>query len=341
MNDVLIVIPCLNEEAHLPDLLAGLVADSGDALIVVADGGSADRSRAIVADIATRHANVVLLDNPKRVQSAGVNLAVRTYGAGRRWLIRVDAHCGYPRRYAAGLLATAQAQGATSVVVPMVTAATGCFQMAAAAAQNSVLGNGGSAHRRLTAGQWVDHGHHALFELALYARVGGYDEGFSHNEDAELDQRLLAGGGRIWLEPSLALTYWPRTAAGPLFRQYRGYGRGRALNLLRHRAPIKLRQAVPIVIAPAVAAALLGVVLALVATPWALVLALPAIGWAGLCLAYGAMLGWRARSACVAASGWAAMVMHVAWSIGFVGVHLSGARPGSGPPGWEVQGWGA
>ncbi|MEH3046364.1 glycosyltransferase family 2 protein [Sphingomonas adhaesiva] len=334
MNDVLIVIPCLNEEAHLPDLVAGLVADSGGALIVVADGGSTDRSRQIVADIAARHPQVVLLDNPKRIQSAGVNLAVRTHGAGRRWLVRVDAHCGYPRDYVAGLLAAARAQDATSVVVPMVTAAQGCFQQAAAAAQNSVLGNGGSAHRRLTSGQWVDHGHHALFDLALYTRVGGYDEGFSHNEDAELDQRLMAAGGRIWLEPSLALTYWPRTAAGPLFRQYRGYGRGRALNLLRHRTRIKLRQAVPIVVAPAVAAAALGVVLAIVATPWALLLALPALGWAGLCLAYGALLGWRAKSACVAGAGWAAMVMHVAWSLGFVGVHLTGTKPGAPPQGW-------
>lgn len=329
MSDALIVIPCLNEEAHLPELLARLLAE-GDATIVVADGGSTDRSRAIVTDLAQRYPQLHLLPNPARLQSAGINLAVRTFGAGHRWLVRVDAHCGYPVGYVAGLIAVAARNEATSVVVPMVTAATGCFQHAAAAAQNSVLGNGGSAHRRLTAGQFVDHGHHALFDLALFCRVGGYDEAFSHNEDAELDQRLLAAGARIWLEPALALTYWPRAAAGPLYRQYRGYGGGRSMNLRRHGAPIKARQAIPLAVAPAVLVGLAGLLLGPVAWPFAL-LALPATGWAALCLGYGLLLGLKARSMCVAASGWAAMVMHYAWSYGFLRNRLSGPRPAAPP----------
>ena len=331
MSDVLIVIPCLNEEAHLPALLAQLTAESGGTMIVVADGGSTDRSRAIVADYAARHANVHLLPNPARLQSAGVNLAVRRFGAGHRWLVRVDAHCGYPVNYVAGLVAAALANDATSVVVPMMTMADGCFQHGAAAAQNSVLGNGGSAHRRLTAGHYVDHGHHALFDLDRYRAVGGYDESFSHNEDAELDQRLLAAGGRIWLEPTLALNYWPRGAVAPLFRQYLGYGGGRAMNLARHAAPIKLRQAVPQIVAPAVALAAVGVLLALAVNAWALLLVLPSLGWAALCLGYGLLLGIRARSRCVATAGWAAMVMHFAWSAGFWRARLGRRRPGPWP----------
>lgn len=330
MSDVLVVIPCLNEEAHLPGLLASLLADSPDYTIVVADGGSTDRSRAIVEERAGMHRNLHLLPNPARIQGAGVNLAVRRFGAGHRWLVRVDAHCGYPRNYAAGLIATARERDATSVVVSMVTVADGCFQQAAAAAQNSVLGNGGSSHRRVTEGKFVDHGHHALFDLELYCQVGGYDESFSHNEDAELDQRLLAAGGRIWLEPSLALQYWPRKAAGPLFRQYRGYGRGRAMNLMRHAAPIKLRQAIPIVILPIVLLAVAGLLVAPL-YPWALLLTLPVLGWGALCLGFGAVLGMSARSLCVAGAGWAAMISHFAWSLGYIGARLSGRRPGPVP----------
>lgn len=331
LPDVLIVIPCLNEEAHLPALLAQLVADSGGATIVVADGGSTDRSRAIVEEVAGRHRCVHLLANPARLQSAGVNLAVRRFGGGHRWLVRVDAHCLYPQDYVAGLRAAARANNATSVVVPMMTVADGCFQQGAAAAQNSVLGNGGSAHRRMTRGQFVDHGHHALFDLDLYRAVGGYDETFSHNEDAELDQRLLAAGARIWLEPALALSYWPRRAVALLFRQYLGYGGGRAMNLARHGAPIKLRQAAPLVVAPAVAAAIAGVGLAMPVSPWALLLALPALCYAALCLGYGLLLGIRARSRCVATAGCAAIVMHVAWSAGFWRARLTGRKPGAWP----------
>jgi succinoglycan biosynthesis protein ExoA len=39
--------------------------------------------------------------------------------------------------------------------------------------------------------------------------------------------------------------------------------------------------------------------------------------WAGVCFGYGIMLGIRGRSAASAMAGQAAMIMHMAWSIGF------------------------
>lgn len=323
---VLIVIPCLNEEAHLPGLLGQLLAENPEATIVVADGGSTDSSRAIVGELAARHANLHLLDNPRRIQSAGVNLAAERFGQGRRWMVRVDAHCDYPAGFVAGLVAAAQARDATSVVVPMKTVGRTWFQRAVAVAQNSVLGNGGSPHRNIGAGCWVDHGHHALFDLALYRAVGGYDEGFSHNEDAELDFRLIAAGGRIWLEPALAVTYYPRRALRPLLRQYFAYGRGRARFFRRHGAALKLRQMVPLAIAPLVALAMLGILLALLHHPlWAL-LALPAAGWALLCQGYAVLLAVRERSHPALAAGVAAMAMHLGWSAGFLDERLRARR---------------
>jgi succinoglycan biosynthesis protein ExoA len=37
-----------------------------------------------------------------------------------------------------------------------------------------------------------------------------------------------------------------------------------------------------------------------------------------ICLGYGAVLGLRAGQACAAASGVPAMIMHAAWSLGFL-----------------------
>ena len=63
-----------------------------------------------------------------------------------------------------------------SVVVSMLTSGSGAVQKAVAAAQNSKLGTGGSKHRHLSAGEWVDHGHHALMRISAFTAVGGYDE---------------------------------------------------------------------------------------------------------------------------------------------------------------------
>lgn len=315
--DLLIVIPCLNEADHLPKLLAQLMEEAHGALVVVADGGSHDGSRDIVSAAALDHANLVLINNPRRIQSAAVNLAARRFGAGRRWLLRIDAHADYPSRFIERLHDAAGEMRATSVVVPMVTRGVTCFQKAAAAAQNSVLGTGGAPHRHSGRGQWVDHGHHALFDLALFMAVGGYDENFPANEDAELDRRLLAAGGRIWLEPQAGITYYPRKSAGALFHQYRRYGQGRARNLKRHPVPVKLRQMLPLAVTPAILAAVLGAIFAAV-RPEALLLAVPMLVWIAGSLAAGIILGAQDRSGCAACSGAAAIVMHAGWSLGFI-----------------------
>lgn len=331
MKGALIVIPCLNEEKHLPDLLDRMLQENPGATVVVADGGSSDASRAIVTRLAALHPGLILLDNPARLQSAGINLAVRHFSTGHEWLVRIDAHCDYPTNYVARLVEAARRHGASSIVVPMATRARTCFQAGAASAQNSLLGNGGSAHRRATQGGFVDHGHHALMNLALFRQVGGYDESFSHNEDAELDMRLTAAGGQIWLEPSLTLGYWPRDRMRALFRQYQGYGRGRARTLQRHRTSIKARQAIPVMIAPVVTAGIVGIALGTI-LPNAFMLTLPALIWAISCIGYGFALGLRHRSVCAVSAGPAAMTMHLAWSIGFIGQACFGKGPGLPPP---------
>ncbi len=319
---VLTVIPCLNEAAHIAPLIAGLLADPVNTRIVVADGGSTDGTRAIVRGIAAGEPRVTLLDNPGRIQSAGINRAVARFGAGATWLARVDAHALYPPEYVSRLIATAEAEAADAVVVRMETRAPSGFARAVAAAQNSRLGTGGAAHRTAAPAGPVEHGHHALMRIDLFIAAGGYCETMPCNEDAELDLRLLARAARIWFTPDLPVIYFPRGTASALARQYWRYGAGRATTVRRHRRRLRLRQAVPLAVAPACALAL--------AAPLVPALALPAAGWALLCQGWGLALAVRARRADVALAGSAAMIMHLAWSAGYwkqeIAARASGGR---------------
>ncbi len=307
----MVVIPCLNEAAHIGNLIAQLIgpADRLDMLIVVTDGGSTDGTVRIVKEIAAIEPRVVLLDNPRKLQAAAVNLAVVKYGGAFTRLIRIDAHGGYPDDYCDRLIDEANATGADSVVVSMVTKGFSAFQQATAAAQNSKLGNGGSPHREGAEGHWTDHGHHALMSVAAFRAVGGYDESFSHNEDAELDFRLRVGGYRIWMTDKTFMTYYPRASVGSLFRQYLGYGRGRARNILKHRAMPKIRQMVPLMVLPVVAGALLAFV--------SLSALIPVGLWVAVCIGYGVWLALAERNPYGPLAGFSAMVMHLAWSAGF------------------------
>jgi succinoglycan biosynthesis protein ExoA len=309
--DALIVIPSLNEAANIENVIASLQADGEcrEALIVVSDGGSSDETVTTVERIGRRDPRVRVLKTVDRLStSASLNRAVDVFGSGRRWLIRLDAHAEYPKNYASRLVAKAIEMNATSVVTPMVTRGNTCFQRSAAAAQNSILGTGGSAHRLLDRGGWVEHGHHAIFDLKYFSQLGGYDVTMNFNEDAEFDSRLIKAGGRIWLADDLAITYFPRKNTSSLFRQYFRHGRGRAQTFARHGGRKRLRH----FILPSI----LPIVLLSLFAPLYGVLAVPALGWLGTCIAYGCALGVKNRDICAAGAGYCAIVMQFAWSLG-------------------------
>lgn len=307
----MVVIPCLNEAEHIEALIDRL-SPSANRLgmkIVIVDGGSVDGTQEIVEAIAAANPCVSLLHNPRKIQSAAVNLAVEKFGALFESFIRIDAHGDYPEDYCDRLIEEAEATQADSVVVSMATKGFGAFQKATAIAQNSRLGNGGSPHRHGAKGHWTDHGHHAFMRVPAFRSVGGYDESFSHNEDAEFDYRLRAAGYRIWMTDKTFMVYYPRASVRALFRQYLGYGRGRAKNILKHRAMPKIRQMIPLMVFPVVA----GMSLAFLS----LAALVPAGLWAAACLGYGAWMAVSQRNPYGPLAGFSAMVMHLAWSAGF------------------------
>ena len=66
---------------------------------------------------------------------------------------------------------------------------------------------------------------------------------------------LRAAGYRIWMTDKTFMIYYPRASVSGLFRQYLGYGRGRARNILKHRAMPKIRQMIPLLVLPVVVGA--------------------------------------------------------------------------------------
>ncbi|NRQ16368.1 glycosyltransferase family 2 protein [Ensifer sesbaniae] len=307
----LIVIPCLNEAEHIEGLVEALRPSAArlNGAILIVDGGSTDGTREIAARLAAADASVLALDNPKRIQSAAINLAVAEYGASFGYLIRIDAHGTYPEDYCERLVEEALETGADSVVVAMQTVGFTPFQKATAYAQNSKLGNGGAKHRLGATSHWADHGHHALMRICAFQAIGGYDEIFSHNEDAEFDYRFRQAGYRIWMTDRTNMVYYPRAKVGPLFRQYFAYGRGRARNVLKHRAWPSLRQLLPLAVAPVAIGALLAVINWLAVVPVGL--------WAAACIGYGMWMALGQRNPYGPLAALSAMVMHFAWSAGF------------------------
>ncbi|ATX64669.1 glycosyltransferase family 2 protein [Roseinatronobacter bogoriensis] len=308
---VVIIVPTLNEAAHIIPVLRSLEPGARrlGAQIAVVDGGSDDGTVELVRQQAARFPAIVLLHNPKRLQAAAINLAAKHFRDQADWFIRVDAHAAYPEDYCEVLLDEARRTGAESVTVKMTAKGQGLIQRNIAAAQNAVFGNGGSVHRNGGEGRFVDHGHHALMQMSAFCTVGGYDEGFSHNEDAELDQRLRKAGYRIWLTAATGIAYFPRDTLGKLSRQYLNFGAGRFATALKHPGSLERRHFVLMGLAPVAGLSVFSVI-----TPQA---AIPLVMWFALCLVLGLVKALRCRAPDIAFCGIAAAVMQMSWSFGF------------------------
>ena len=279
--------------------------------LLVMDGGSRDDTCAIVRDLSARDPRIRLIRNERRIQASGVNLAAHLAHPDSLYLVRADSHATYPAGWVKGLVDTMHLRGAASVVVPLRTIGVTPLQRAIAAAQNSRLGNGGSAHRLGGISGYVSHGHHAGFDRRAFLRVGGYDESFSHNEDAELDRRFCAAGDKIYLAADLIISYFPRTSLRELVKQYFSYGRGCARTLEKHKSLPKLRQTLPpIILIVCLLAFLLSVLKPIF-------LSIPFL-YTAICCLMGVSLALRYKERVVAISGPVSIAMHMSWAAGFM-----------------------
>lgn len=320
---VFAVIPALNEARHIEACIRSLM--SGDdwlrhVPLVVVDGGSTDKTVEIVTSLIPEFPNLRLIHNSKKLQSAAINLAVaQSAGDSARFLVRCDAHSIFPVGFIQSVASALQRTRAASVVIPMDARGDTCFEKANAWIVDTPLGSGGSAHRGGTRSGYVDHGHHAGFNLSIFRSVGGYDETFSHNEDAEYDERVVQAGGRIFLDANIRKIYIPRASVAALARQYYNYGKGRARTIFKHRQRPKIRQMLPVL-------ALLGSLIGLLAAPFCpLAILLPA-SYVTILILASVFIGLKKKSPCGLLAGVALGTMHMSWAAGFIMQSLAGPR---------------
>jgi succinoglycan biosynthesis protein ExoA len=315
---VAIIIPTLNEAERIGSLLAQFSREPVERVvdILVADGGSDDGTREIVEEAARNDHRIRLIDNPDVIQSAGINRAAKLAREDADTLIRIDAHADYPVDYVQKILDAFAQTGAEMVATRLKSCGTTARQRAIAVASNSRFGTGGSAHRVGGFSGFIDHGHHAGMDRTMFNRIGGYDESFVANEDAEFDARVRAAGGRIWLAGDIEVGYYPRRSFSALFRQYRRYGQGRAQNWMKHGENLRPRQIAPVLIVG-------GCGVALMAAPaLPILLLIPTAYIAGLSAAALTLLPRNPHWSTLLAAP-AMGIMHCAWGIGFIAQAIS------------------
>jgi succinoglycan biosynthesis protein ExoA len=303
---VSVVIPARGAAHLLSGCLSALIPQlHADDEVIIAAGD--DETARAARDLDDRRIRVV--DNVSGTTPAALNRAIAV--ARQPVIVRVDAQSRLPAGYRDRVAELLARTGAANVGGRQVAHAERGMGRAIAAAMNSRLGHGGAAYRSGSRGGPVDTVYLGAFRADALRAVGGYDERFTTNQDAELNERIRRAGGTVWLEPDLQVTYLPRTSLRALGRQFRGYGRGRAMTARRHPGSLSRRQ----LAAPLLVLGLLG---ALTILPWTVVpLTLWTAGY-GSVLVLGSLLEGGDARRWLPATVMALAVMHLAWGYGFL-----------------------
>jgi glycosyltransferase involved in cell wall biosynthesis len=233
---VSVLIPTYNEEEHLERCLASIEEQTSavDEVFVV-DGGSVDRTR----EIARQHARVIVLDNPRRMQAAALNIGLAA--ATGEVIVRVDGHCVLERDYVERAVEALRSSGAAVVGGAMQPVGRTRIERAIAAAMTSPFGAGPARFHVGGSPGWVDTVYLGAFRSEVLRDAGGWAEDVGVNEDAELAHRLRDRGG-VWFDPALRSQYMPRSSLRSLCRQFFRYGRSRAATVRRHPSSLAVRQ---------------------------------------------------------------------------------------------------
>lgn len=216
----------LNEESYiggcLDSILAGTLAmDQCEVLVV--DGGSVDRSRKIVRAKMEQHPSIRLLENLRRVQGAAMNIGIQN--ARGKYILRMDAHSEYPRDYAQNCLEELERTGADNVggTWKVMPASPTLLAKALALTVQHWFGVG-NAKYRMGGGGYVDTVPFGVFRRELFARIGLFRENLAVHEDYEMNARIRAAGGKIYLSGRIRNIYYHVPTFGGYLRKTWAYG---------------------------------------------------------------------------------------------------------------------
>lgn len=288
-----VIAPCRNEadfiNAFCESVLRQQLPEGWHMEVLIADGESDDGTRERLRERCARDRRLVLVDNPGRIVSTGLNACIAL--ARGEVIARLDIHTQFAPDYLVRCIDTLERSGADNVGGPWVAQGTGPMGEAIAAAFQCRWVVGGARSRYQDYEGAVDTVYLGCWRREAFTRFGLFDEALVRNQDDEHNLRLRRGGGRIWQSGTIRSVYHPRGSLRHLFAQQQQYGYWRPFVVRKHGQPGSPRQLVPALFV----AALLVSALLLHWTPW------PATALVAL---YGAYLALASVVAARAAGSW-------------------------------------
>jgi len=249
-SHVSVIVPCYNEERTIESLLEAIYSQTYPhelTEVVIADGGSTDQTRELIANFSKEHPDLILklVDNPARIIPAALNTAVDASSYGI--ILRLDAHSVPEANYIEQAVRVLEETGAANVggLWNIAPGDNTWVAKSIAVAAGHFLGAGDARYRIHGEAGPVDTVPFGVFDRDWMERAGAFNTDLLTNEDYEYNVRLQKAGGTIWFDPEIQSTYLARSTLTALAKQYARYGFWKAQMLWMYPETIRWRQLLP------------------------------------------------------------------------------------------------
>jgi len=213
--------------------------------VLVVDGMSDDGTRDIVRGLSEADPRVKMLDNPRRIVPAAMNIGLKA--ARGEFFTRIDGHAEVPTDFISKSIQCLREHPDAWIAGGSIrTIADNYVGRAIASAMQSPIGVGNARFRLGDYEGWVDTLAFGTHHKWIVDKIGDFDEELVRNQDDEFNLRVTRAGGKIWMSKAIRSTYYSRGSLRKLWRQYFQYGFWRIRTLQKHKRPTGFRQLVPL-----------------------------------------------------------------------------------------------
>lgn len=244
-----LIVPIFNEERFIEECVRSLrkqdIPPEQMELLLV-DGASTDGTMAILRRLeAEDPAHIRVLENPKRIQAAAMNIGAKN--ARGKYLVRIDAHASYPENYASTCIRLLEETGAANAGCGWYTTSKSPRGKLIAKMLTSPFGVGGASFRVGGESGWVDTVPFGTFRRDYYEALGGFDERLARSEDNEINYRIRKNGGKIYMTNEIQVTYYCRETVRALAKMAYANGKWNIIAARLCPGSMSLKYFVPLV----------------------------------------------------------------------------------------------
>lgn len=224
---VSVIIPLYNEEKFIEKCIRSLIDQTfprDEMEWILVDGNSTDRTVEIINKFISEYP-ITLLHNAKRKTPYALNMAIEC--AQGEYIIRLDAHASFPPDYIEKCVYYLDTTDADNVGGIAETEAHGFIGGSISQMLSTKFGVGGSDFRIGQGNKYVDTVPFGAFRREVFDRVGLFNPKLLRSEDNDMNARIRASGGKIWLAEDIRFKYYCRDTVKGILKM--GMQNGNAL----------------------------------------------------------------------------------------------------------------